>query len=70
MQQFPGRPFMSRLVLSKVTICFSITNNFYFTGGGEQAVRGGVEKKVEEELKEKINKKVSTKFQINPSTND
>jgi hypothetical protein len=37
--------------------------------GGDGEVRGGVDKK-EGELKEQIHVKVSTKFQINPSTND
>jgi hypothetical protein len=42
----------------------------YKQGEGGGGVRGGVEKKEDEELKEQINTKVSTKFQINPSTND
>jgi hypothetical protein len=36
----------------------------------ERGVRGGAEEEDEEEKKEKISLKVSTKFQINPFTND
>jgi hypothetical protein len=45
-----------------------ITNKFNFLGG--EGGEGDVKEGAEEELKEKIDMKVSTKFQINPSTND
>jgi hypothetical protein len=55
--------------------CFINTNNFEYRreGGGERRERGarrGAEEKEVEEKKVKIDLKVSTKFQINPSTND
>jgi hypothetical protein len=65
---------MSKVVLSKVTICPLIINKFIFwaEGGGEGG-QGGVkreaEKKEELELKEKIDIKVFTRLQINPSKN-